>query len=111
MRWSFGRGRESLPAGPRPLFGLTARAKVRRTPGQDDAFDAPAAAHAGLARAAVDEELLLILALQPRPADVVADTRAALLDGSCQHRGDGLAQAAHLGRVQVAAETSGVQPR
>src|SRR3954453_6412554 len=54
---------------------LTRRTEVRGPPGQADALDRRATARARLPRPAVDAELLLVLALQPRPADVVADAR------------------------------------
>src|SRR5438309_2313455 len=66
-----------------------------------------------LAGAAVDRELVLKSAAQPRPADVVADGRTAPLDRPRQHRLDRFPQTISLvgfealagaGRVQLRAE-------
>src|SRR5262245_15566113 len=89
---------------------LAMRTKMRRTAGQADARDGAAATHARFARAPVDAELVLVLALQPRAADVIADAGAALRDGVRQHRGNCLAQAPRLGGAQVVAAAARVQP-
>src|SRR5436309_736813 len=92
------------------FFWLASGTKMRRAAGQAGARDGAAATPARLAGATVDAELVLILALQPRAADVIADARAALLDGVRQHCGDGLAQAAGLGGTQVLAAAGRVHP-
>src|SRR5262245_54198944 len=69
---------------------LALRAEVRRSPRQANARDRRLAARARFTRAAVDAELVLILTLQSRAADVVANAGAAALDRSLQHRPDRL---------------------
>src|SRR5262249_3322373 len=67
---------------------LTVRTVVRRPAADADELDGATAARARFALAAIDAKLILVAACQTAAADVVADRRAALLDGPVEDGGD-----------------------
>src|SRR4051794_21138422 len=88
---------------------LALRAKVRRTSGQPDPLDGGPAARARLPGPSVDAKLVLVLALEPGTADVVADAGAAALDRPVQHGRNGLPQPCARGGCRARARKAGIQ--
>src|SRR5205814_6873940 len=88
---------------------LAAGAGARRRAGEAGAPARGAARPARLAGPAVDGEIILEPAAQPRPADVVADGRAAVLDGPGEYRLDRVAEPVGLGERQRLALAPRVQ--
>src|SRR5690242_19120067 len=74
---------------------LAHRAEEGRSPALDDTLDGPGASRrdAALAGAVVDPEMMLEIAELAVRAAVIAQRRAAGLDGVAQHRLDGIDQA------------------
>src|SRR5438128_1415128 len=84
------------PTGRIPWVRLAQGTIMRRAPRQPDPANGDAATHARFASASVNAELVLVTALQPGTADVIADARSAPVDGAAQHSGDGAAQPIRL---------------
>src|SRR4051794_2419826 len=94
----------------RPGRRLAARAEVRRSACQPDLHDALPAAPARLARPAVGAKLVLVAPAQLRAANVIADGRAAAVDGPAQDGDDGLAQPLGLGGVKGLGRPGRMEP-
>src|SRR6266542_2561541 len=91
-------------------FPLTPWTKMRRTSRERDSLDERPTAQTVFPGSAIHVELVLHRPLQAGAADVIANARAALLDGARQHGDDGSAQHLGLLRRHCLAEDRRMQP-
>src|SRR5262249_39258578 len=89
---------------------LTLRTKVRRPAGQANALDGGPAPRARRPFAAINAKLVLVATFQTGAADVIANARAALVDGPRQDDADGLAEPFGFGGRRAGGDFGRRQP-